>query len=206
MLAVAGLMVDLASLVGVYGSKDGHHIVCDKGGEEFGGGVGGGIVYDIGAVVDGIHDSAGLGRQIDLEANVVAGVGAGAETEGDDGEAVDKGLAGLAVVDEGDLALLVLHEVVGKLGDCFLVGELAGGGLFDSAVRGCLEEAAIAAEDVWLGVSGEVGEAGGDMDDGMVGLCGVDDDERGGHVDGAEGDLGVGPGGDAGKDIEHVEA
>jgi len=44
------------------------------------------------------------------------------------------------------------------------------------------------------------------MGDRVVGLCGVDDDERGSHIDGAEGDLGVGPSGDAGEDIEHVEA
>lgn len=44
------------------------------------------------------------------------------------------------------------------------------------------------------------------MDDGVVGLCGVDDDEGGGHIDGAERDLGVGSHGDTAEDIEHVEA
>ena len=44
------------------------------------------------------------------------------------------------------------------------------------------------------------------MDDGVVGLCGVDDDEGGGHIDGAERDLGVGPSGDTAENIEHVEA
>jgi hypothetical protein len=51
-----------------------------------------------------------------------------------------------------------------------------------------------------------VGEAWGDVDDRVVGLCGVDDDERGGHIDGAEENLGIGPHCDTGEDIEHVEA
>lgn len=40
----------------------------------------------------------------------------------------------------------------------------------------------------------------------MIGFCGVDDDERGSHVDWAEGDFGIWSGGDTGEDIEHVEA
>lgn len=66
------------------------------------------IIDDIGAIVDRVHDGSGLGSQVDLEADVVACLGAGAKTEGDDGETVDKGFAGFAVVDEGDLALVVL--------------------------------------------------------------------------------------------------
>jgi len=59
---------------------------------------------------------------------------------------------------------------------------------------------------VSLGVVGKVGEARGEVDDRVVGLRGVDNDERGSHIDGAEGDIGVGPRGDTGEDIEHVEA
>ena len=69
-----------------------------------------------------------------------------------------------------------------------------------------LEEAAVLPQDLGFGVAGGVGEAWGDMDDGVVGLCGVDDDERRGHVDWAEGDLGIWSDGNVGEDIEQVEA
>ena len=68
----------------------------------------GGIVDDVGAILDRVHDRSGLGRQVDLEADMVACLGARAKAEGDDGETVDKGFARFAVVDEGDLALVVL--------------------------------------------------------------------------------------------------
>ena len=45
----------------------------------------------------------------------------------------------------------------------------------------------------------------GEGDDRVAVLCGADDDERGSHIDGTEGDFGVGPSGDAGQGIEHVE-
>jgi len=137
---------------------------------------------------------------------MIAGLRAGAEAEGDDGEAVDKRLASFAVVDEGDLALFVLYKGLGKLRYGVLVGEFAPAALFDCLVRGCLEESAVAPEDVSLGVAGEVGEARGEVDDRVVVLCGVDDDERGSHIDRAKGDFRVGPSRDAGEDIEHVEA
>ena len=70
--------------------------------------------------------------------------------------------------------------------------------LFDCFVTGCLEEAAVAPN--------EVVEARGEMGDRVVGLGGVDDDEQGSHIDGPRGTLGVGPSGDTGEDIEHVEA
>lgn len=165
----------------------------------------GGIVDDIGAFLDRVHNRLGLGGQIDLEADVVACLGAGPEAEGDDGETVDKLLAGFAVVDERDLALVVLCKGLGEFGDGFLVGELATAALFDRFVGRSLEEAAVAAEGLSLGVASEVGEAWGDVDDRVVGFCGVDDDEGGGHIDWAEGNLGIGPSGDTGEDIEHVE-
>jgi len=110
------------------------------------------------------------------------------------------------VVKEGDLALFILCKGLGEFRHRVLVGELALTSLFDRGVWGSLEEAAVAAEDVGLCVASEVGEARGDVDDGMVVLCGVDDDERGGHIDGAEGDLGVWPRSHTGEDIKHVEA
>ena len=61
----------------------------------------------------------------------------------------------------------------------------------------------VLAEFVESSVAGEVGEAWGGMVDGVVGLCGVDNDERGGHVDWAEGYLGFGL---MGEDMEQVEA
>ena len=66
------------------------------------------IVDDIGAIIDRVHDGSGVGSQIDLEADMVACLGAVAKAKGDDGETVDKGLSGFAVVDEGDLALVGL--------------------------------------------------------------------------------------------------
>jgi hypothetical protein len=53
----------------------------------------GGIVDDIRAFLDRVHDRSGLGGQIDLEADVVTCLGAGAEAEGDDGETVYEGFA-----------------------------------------------------------------------------------------------------------------
>jgi len=166
----------------------------------------GGIVDNIHALLDRVHDRSGLGGQVDLEADMVACLGAGAEAEGDDGETVDKRFARFAVVDEGDLALVILCKVLGEFGDGVLVGELAAAALFDKVVRGRLKKAAVAAEDLSLCVAGEVGEAWGDVDDGVVGFCGVDDDEGGGHIDWAKKNFGIGPSGNTGEDIEHVEA
>src|SRR5258708_36692129 len=106
-LAIAGFVVHLASLVRINSSEHSHHVLGDEPGEQTGGN-GGGIVYDISPVIDRIHDRLGLGSQVDLEANMIAGLGARAKAEGDDGEAVDEGLAGFAVVEERDLALPVL--------------------------------------------------------------------------------------------------
>ena len=84
-----------------------------------------GIIHDVRPILDGIHDRPGLRDQIDLEADIIARFGAGAEADGDDGETVDKWLPRFTVVDERDLALLVLCKVPGELGDGVLIGEFA---------------------------------------------------------------------------------
>lgn len=66
------------------------------------------IIYNVRPVLDRIHDRSGLYGQVDLEADVIARFGAGTEAEGNDGEAVDKRLSRFPIVEERDLALLVL--------------------------------------------------------------------------------------------------
>ena len=49
-----------------------------------------GIVPDVRPILDRIHDRMGLRGQIDLEADMIARLGAAVEAERDDGGAVDK--------------------------------------------------------------------------------------------------------------------
>ena len=124
--------------------------------------MGGVIVYDIGPILDRIHDRGGLGGQVDLEADMIAGHRDWAEAEGDEVEAVDKGLASFAVVDEASVALFILRKGLGKFcDDGVLVGELSPAALFKCVV-------------LRPRMSALVGEV-----DKVVVLCGVDDDERG---------------------------
>ena len=150
--------------------------------------------------------------EVDLEADVVDDVVVGARAglaaaDGDDGDEVAEGGAVAAVVDEADLALLVRREHLAHAGDGARVCEEAGCAAADGGGGGGrLEEAAVAAEDEVVWVAGEAGEGGGGVDDGVVVAADVDEDEGAGEVDGAEGDAGVGTGGDAGEDGEEVEA
>ena len=71
---------------------------------------------------------------------------------------------------------------------------------------GGLEKAAIAPQDLLFRIARKLAEGGGSIDDGLVVAAGVNDDERAGHVDWAELDLGVGTTGEAAEEGEKIEA
>jgi len=78
-LAVVSVVVGLAGLVGVNCRQHAHHVLRDRLVKQTGahGGMGGGIVYDIGPILDRIHNCAGLSGQVDLEADMIAGLRVG---------------------------------------------------------------------------------------------------------------------------------
>lgn len=115
---------------------------------------------------------------------------------GDHGEDVDEGGAVLAEVEDLELDLVVGLDGAAHGAHGVLVDVLAGRLAADLASRG-LQEAAVLAHDLLVGVARQQAEGLGGVDDGRVGLLEVAEQQGDGAVDGAELDLGVRAAGDA---------